>query len=601
VNTSSLNDLADKCPALVAGFNRRWNAYEEAVRRGDRPRLEDVVNGVDGSDYRVLLRHALLMEWELRHRLGHSVALEDYLGRFRDDELVREAFDERETVSRDPVPQTLPDRDDFEMPCIPGYRVVRLLGRGGMGEVYEVETLNPCRRREALKLIRSGSFQPERIERFLAEIPLHAQLQNDHIVRVYHAGTAGDRPYFTMELMEGGSLAGWIDHRPRPAEEAARLLLRICEAVHYLHTQPETVLEGKRTGGPIIHRDLKPANVLLGADGTTPKISDFGLSRYLNAEDRFSRAGTASYMAPEQVAGEALGPCTDVYALGAILYEMLTGKPPFVGASVSETLEQVRTRNPVSPRELNPAVDRTLAYICLKCLEKKPQDRYPSAAKLSADLKTYLTGGRIRDLEPWWRWLWRQLQSPCRIDRPHEWAVVFRVVAAWRVICHGVMALLLLSQWGAEPAAYWAWFLGLHVGGTWLPVRVLRHSEGRLDPTERSVLLNWAATFACDALLLGIFCPLWGQAVPEEVVRVYPAWLAVRGLWYVMEAQRFWGLFYAVGLGYFIAAPLLSLCGLLAPVAYVLVVACAMLLLSYGFQRQAKQQTDARARMSARG
>jgi hypothetical protein len=297
-------------------------------------------------------------------------------------------------------------------------------------------------------------------------------------------------------------------------------------------------------------------------------------------------------MSPEQATpGNDVTIVSDVYGLGAVFYALLSGRPPFRGETVEDTLHQVRETKPVSPHDLNPAVDQTLARICLKCLEKDPAQRYPSAEELAADLETYLTGGWDPGHGPGglWEWLWRQLQSPCRIDRPSEWAGVFRVVAAWRVICHVVMALLL--QWGPAPVGYWVWFVGLHIGGTWLPVRVLRRSGRRLGSTERSVLLNWAATFACDALLLGIFCPPWGQAGPAEVVRVYPAWLAVRGLWYVMEAQRFWGRFYAVGFGFLAFTPFLSLCGLLAPMAYALVVACGMLLLSEGFRREATTHT----------
>jgi hypothetical protein len=188
-----------------------------------------------------------------------------------------------------------------------------------------------------------------------------------------------------------------------------------------------------------------------------------------------------------------------------------------------------------------------LASICLKCLEKDPARRYPSAEKLAADLESWLKG-EPPEVEPWWQWLWRQFRSPCRLDRPREWARVFWYLAAWRVFWHGVMALLLLTL-GPATAWYWAWFIGLHVG-TWLPVGWLLRSESRLNPIERGALLSW----------------------------------------YVAEGRRSWGRFYAVGLGYFVAAPLLSFCGLLAPVAYALVVGCAMLSLAYGFWCVAKQQ-----------
>jgi hypothetical protein len=328
------------------------------------------------------------------------------------------------------------------------------------------------------------------------------------------------------------------------------------------------------------------------------KITDFGLAKKLGAVDGATTVsgailGTPEYMAPEQAAGKSkeAGPLADVYALGAILYACLTGRPPFQAATLVETVLQVIEGLPASPRDLNKAVDRGLESICLKCLEKDPAHRYRSAQKLADDLERWRNGERI-PRERWWVWLWRQLfHSPCRLDRPREWVRVFCYLAAWRLICHGVMALLL--QLGPVPAVYWAWFICLHVG-TWLPVGWLLRPEGRLDPIERGLLLNWGATFACDALLFALFCPPCGQARPEDVVRVYSAWPAAHGLWYVMEGRRSWGRFYAVGIGYFVAAPLLSLCGLLAPVAYALVVGCAMLSLGDGFRRLAEQQAAAR-------
>jgi serine/threonine-protein kinase len=385
-------------------------------------------------------------------------------------------------------------------------------------------------------------------------------------------------PYFSMEFVPGGTLAARLAGAPLPDRQAAALVRALAEAMAAAHR------------ADVIHRDLKPANILLTADGV-PKVTDFGLAKLLeNGPGQTVMAGTPSYMAPEQAGGpfKDIGPATDVYGLGAILYECLTGRPPFKAATEAETLCQVRETEPASPR--------ALAFICLKCLEKDPAHRYPSAQELAADLGRWLDGERIPQ-EPLPIWLWRQFQSPCRLDRPEDWARVFWYLAVWRLICHGVMALLL--QVGPEPAAYWAWFIGLHAG-TWLPTWWLLRSERRLNPLERGVLLNWGATFASDAILFALFCPPWGQARPEEVVRVYAAWQAAHGLWYVMEARRSWGRFYAVAIAYFVIAPLLSLCGLLAPVVYALVVASAMLLLGDGLRRLAKQQADDRHRHAAR-
>jgi serine/threonine-protein kinase len=275
------------------------------------------------------------------------------------------------------------------LPSIPGYAVEAVLGRGGMGVVYRARHLG-LRRPVALKMLLSGAYAG-RVERarFLREARAVAALRHAHVVQVHDVGEHEGRPYFTMELMEGGSLADRLGGVPWPALRAAALVEAISGAVEAAH----------RVG--IVHRDLKPANVLLGADGT-PKVSDFGLAHQAGADEEMSltlsgaRLGTPSYMAPEQAAGRsgAVGAWTDVYALGAVLYEALTGRPPFRGASAAETERQVITQEPVSPSRLNAGVPRDLETICLKCLRKEPERRYGSAAELAADL------GRFRDGRP---------------------------------------------------------------------------------------------------------------------------------------------------------------------------------------------------------
>ncbi len=265
------------------------------------------------------------------------------------------------------VPASAPE--DSPLPVIPGYEVEAVLGVGGMGVVFRARHLR-LNRVVALKMALAGAYagRQER-ERFQREAEAVAVLRHPNVVQIHDVGDSDGRPYFTMEYVEGGSLAQKLAGTPQPARQAAALLATLAAAVHAAH----------QVG--IVHRDLKPANVLLTADGT-PKISDFGLARRLDGEAGLTRTGTAvgtpSYMAPEQAQGktDTVGPATDIYALGAILYELLTGRPPFRAETGAETVYQVLTQDPVSRSRLNGKVPRDLETICLKCLHKESRLRY---------------------------------------------------------------------------------------------------------------------------------------------------------------------------------------------------------------------------------
>ncbi len=284
------------------------------------------------------------------------------------------------------------------LPAIAGYELLGVLGRGGMGLVYKARHLK-LNRLVALKMIRAGDqADPQVIARFLQEARTLAQLQHPHIVQIHEIGEQQGQPFFSLELVEGGSLAQKLVGVPQPSRAAAGLVETLARAVQVAHEHG------------IVHRDLKPANVLLTTEGIA-KITDFGLAKQLEGDSGLTRTGapvgTPSYMSLEQALGQshAIGPATDVYALGAILYEMLTGRPPFRGTTLLETLQQVRTQEPIPPSRLQPKLPRDLETICLKCLQKAPPHRYPSAAALADDLHRFLAGEPVlaRPIPSWQR------------------------------------------------------------------------------------------------------------------------------------------------------------------------------------------------------
>jgi serine/threonine-protein kinase len=299
---------------------------------------------------------------------------------------------------------------------VPGYEILGEVGRGGMGVVYRARQV-ALDRVVALKMVLAGRHAgPEDLSRFHAEARAVAQLSHEHIVQIHEVGDAGGRPFLSLEFVEGGSLAERLQAGPLVFAVAARLVADLARAIHVAHKRG------------IIHRDLKPANVLLVSEPSgpdtpigqlIPKITDFGLAKHLHRDDKQTVSGaimgTPSYMAPEQAAGQRnqVGPAADIYSLGAILYELLTGRPPFQAATTLDTVLQLTTEEPVPPRKLRPQVPRDLETICLKCLEKAPARRYARARDLADDLQRYLHGEPIvaRPLGPWGRlrrWATRQ-------------------------------------------------------------------------------------------------------------------------------------------------------------------------------------------------
>ena len=313
-------------------------------------------------------------------------------------------------------------RNEVEQ-VVAGYELLCELGRGGMGVVYKA-IHRKLKRTVALKMILAGSHAgKEQLARFRLEAEAIARLKHPHIVQIFEIGEDGNKPFFALEFVDGGSLDRYSG-TPQPPRQVAEMVAILSRAMHVAH----------QVG--IVHRDLKPANVLLSPKTDAapapagpsadlplyrfePKITDFGLAKQLDATEELSHSGaimgTPSFMAPEQAEGRIhdIGPCTDVYALAAILYDLLTGRPPFKGETVVDTIDQVRTKDPVPPSQLQPKVPRDLEIICLKGLRKDARQRYGSALDLADDLQRFLDGQPIlaRPVSSWeraWKWARRE-------------------------------------------------------------------------------------------------------------------------------------------------------------------------------------------------
>jgi serine/threonine-protein kinase len=263
------------------------------------------------------------------------------------------------------------------------YELLEEVGHGGMGVVYRARDLR-LNRVVALKLMVAGQFATEReVRRFRAEAEAAARLNHPNIVAIYEFGQLEGRPFLSMRLVEGENLAQHLHGVPMDAVPTAQLMSRLARAVHYAHQRG------------ILHRDLKPANVLLDADGQ-PHVSDFGLAKCLDSSDGLTLSGamlgSPNYMSPEQAAGhpERLTTATDIYSLGAVMYELLTGRPPFRADTALETMRQVMEEPPPAPHTIRKFADRELEMVCLKCLDKEPEHRYGSAEALAEDVERWL-------------------------------------------------------------------------------------------------------------------------------------------------------------------------------------------------------------------
>jgi serine/threonine-protein kinase len=411
------------------------------------------------------------------------------------------------------------------------YELLEELGRGGMGVVYRAQQIS-LGRTVALKMIsRGGNPSPADLARFRSEAESAARLDHPAIVPIYEVGQEQGQPYFTMKHVAGTTLARQLADGPIPPRDAATILAPICRAIQYAHERG------------VLHRDLKPSNILIDEEGR-PHVTDFGLAKRVTQDEGLTASGivlgTPSYMAPEQAAGNRgeLGPATDVYSLGTILYQMLTGRPPFQAATAVETVLMVLEQEPLPPRLLNPRADRELEMIALKCLQKPQELRYASAMDLADDLDAYLhdepTAARsgvftqiiaraFREthhavvLENWgllWMWHSLALLVVCVITNAFEWQGI------------------------SSPIPYLVlWTAGL---GTWAAIFWrLRRRSGPVTFVERQIAHVWASSMISIALLFIV-----EMILDMPVLTLSPVLGLTSGMIFLVKAGTLTGQFY---------------------------------------------------------
>ncbi len=505
----------------------------------------------------------LLVEWEERRRVGQPATADELCP---DDSWLREELRgriaRRQKLARVLEPTTAPEtkveRGDAidPIPEIPGYEILEVIGHGGMGIVYKARHV-ALGRVVALKMILAGqaATASERC-RFLNEAQASARLSHQNIVQVYEVGEAGGRPYLAMEFVADGSLAGILTDAGIDPRLAAQLLGPLAEAVQHAHDHG------------IVHRDLKPANILIvnpkSAGELVPKVADFGLAKRLDGERGHTQTGailgSPNYMSPEQALGSTdVGPMADVYALGAIFYEMLTGRPPFRAGTFLETLEMVRMADPIPPRQFRAKLDRDLELICLKCLEKDPARRYPSAAALADDLRRFLAGEAISVRADGLGLQLKRILSRTDIDR--RVARFARTVVWLAPIGIGSQGIAYLGWRDSPNYPYIA--IGTLAGAICVMFVILlgtNQSWMREIPAtqRRHHRTTWLANMIACALV--IFVISWTSRFehPEQLMVIIPLMAILTGTSILAQASQA-GWMYGAGLGFYAMAVLMAL------------------------------------------
>jgi eukaryotic-like serine/threonine-protein kinase len=440
------------------------------------------------------------------------------------------------------------------------YELLREVARGGMGIVYRARQVS-LDRVVALKMILAGRLAtPEDLLRFRTEAEAAGRLKHPNIVAVHEVSEVDGQHFFSMDFIEGVSLTDKLRSGPLPSRVAARYVRTIARAVHHAHRQG------------VLHRDLKPSNILLDADDE-PHITDFGLAKRLGGDSGQTRTGvvlgTPSYMSPEQAAGRTheLGPACDVYGLGAVLYELLTGRPPFRSETPLDTVMQVIEQDPVPPRLLNPKIDHDLETICLKCLEKSPERRYPSAEALAEDLDRYLNDETIsaRSINVLDR-LVRSLDRSHHVVDFHAWSTMILFIAAVVFIEHVVVHLLVLTDQPVYLAVAARFSQFVLIG--WLFWRYRGRQLLPHSAAERELWTIWigyilAYVFGLVTVRSMIYFQIIsaGAGSPShwQTMVVYPFSAIASGLAFFIMGSNYWGRFYVIGLAFFLLAALMPM------------------------------------------
>ena len=458
------------------------------------------------------------------------------------------------------------------------YQLLEEIGRGGMGVVFRAHQIS-LDRPVAVKMILRGRLASEGdLQRFLSEAASTAQLQHPAIVPVHEVGDIDGRPFFSMKLMSGRTLADLMADGPLPDRHAARVLATVARGIAYAHRQG------------VIHRDLKPSNILIDNDGQ-PLLSDFGLAKRFDRQSEMTRSGvvlgTPSYMSPEQASGrrDDVGPASDIYSLGSVLYHALTGRPPLVADSVMELVMLVIEQDPLPPRALRPRLDRDLEMIVVRCLQKPPDLRYASADELADDLEAYLRDEQVSAASG------RFGQVIARVFREtHHGAVLEK----WGVLWMWHALVLLVASWltwaleasGVTQRLTYAavWTVGV---GTWAAVFWwLRRRMGPVTFVERQVAHVWGSSMISIAMLFPL--EWW---LDLDVLALSPLLGVITAGVFVIKAAMFSGAFYLQAAALLLTGMAMAMLPTWAHLIFGVVASASFFIPGYRYQRRHRSAT----------